>query len=88
MIIDQAEPVALAAVGQLLLPGVTLASFAIHLATISATLYTYSTGIAYPTIDREPPLRCYARPTVAPKAPQVPSLPGPHQTGRLPASRR
>ena len=52
--------------GQLLLPGVTLASFAIHLATISATLYTYSSGIAYPTVKREPPLRCYARPEGCP----------------------
>jgi triacylglycerol lipase len=48
--------------GQLLLPGVTLDSFAIHLATIYATLYTYSSGIAYPTVHREPPLRCYAVP--------------------------
>jgi triacylglycerol lipase len=48
--------------GQLLLPGVTLDSFAIHLAAIYATLYTYSSGIAYPTVHREPPLRCYARP--------------------------
>jgi triacylglycerol lipase len=48
--------------GQLFLPGVTLDSFAIHLATISATLYTYSSGIAYPTVNREPPLHCYARP--------------------------
>ncbi|MGH3788204.1 MAG: hypothetical protein ACRDRG_17020 [Pseudonocardiaceae bacterium] len=38
----------------------TLDSFAIH----SATLYTYSAGagIVYPTVNREPPLRCYARP--------------------------
>jgi hypothetical protein len=48
--------------GQLFLPGVTLDSFAIHLATISATLYIYSSGIAYPTVTREPPLHCYARP--------------------------
>ena len=46
---------------QLFLPGVTLDSFAIHVATISAILYAYSSGIAYPTVHREPPLRCYAR---------------------------
>jgi triacylglycerol esterase/lipase EstA (alpha/beta hydrolase family) len=46
---------------QLFLPGVTLDSFAIHVATISAVLYAYSSGIAYPTVHREPPLRCYAR---------------------------
>jgi hypothetical protein len=45
----------------LFLPGVTLDSFAIHVATISAILYAYSSGIAYPTVHREPPLRCYAR---------------------------
>ena len=50
--------------GQLFLPGVTLDSFAIHSATIYATLYTYSAGagIVYPTVNHEPPLRCYARP--------------------------
>jgi triacylglycerol lipase len=47
--------------GELFLPGVTLDSFAIHLATNYVTLYTYSSGIAYPTVHREPPLRCYAR---------------------------
>jgi triacylglycerol lipase len=46
---------------QLFLPGVTLDSFAIHVATISAILYAYSSGIAYPTVHREPSLRCYAR---------------------------
>jgi triacylglycerol lipase len=48
------------ACGRLFLPGVTLDSFAIHFATISAILYTYSAGIAYPTVHREPPLHCYA----------------------------
>jgi triacylglycerol lipase len=48
--------------GQLFLPGVTLDSFAIHAATIYAGIYTYGTGIFYPTVNREPPLRCYARP--------------------------
>jgi triacylglycerol lipase len=48
--------------GQLLLPGVTLDSFAIHSATVYASIYTYPLGIFYPTVNHEPPLRCYARP--------------------------
>src|SRR5436305_13397858 len=58
--------------GQLFLPGVPLASFAIHLATMSATLYTYAPGIADPTIHREPPPRCYPRPPGPPYTPPSP----------------
>lgn len=48
--------------GQLFLPGVTPDSFATHVGTFYATAVPYVAGITYPTVNREPQLRCYARP--------------------------
>jgi hypothetical protein len=48
--------------GQLFLPGVTLDSFAVHFATIFATLVPRAAGVTYPPVSSEPPLRCYAQP--------------------------
>ena len=47
---------------QLFLPGVTPDSFTTHVATFYATAAPYLLGIGYPTVNREPQLRCYARP--------------------------
>ena len=47
--------------GQLFLPGVTLDSFAVHFATLYATLVPHLIGLTYPPVTTEPPLRCYAQ---------------------------
>jgi triacylglycerol lipase len=48
--------------GQLFLPGVTPVSFATHVGTFYATALPNIAGITYPTVTREPQLRCYAHP--------------------------
>jgi hypothetical protein len=47
--------------GQLFLPGVTVASFAVHFAIIFANFVPAIAGLTYPPVSSEPPLRCYAQ---------------------------